>query len=167
MLTSCVKLSWILRFCSLFRHLVVLFLLHHLITNERTTNQAFVLRSPAFAGTQNPSCVYFYFFCPTDRPTFERGRAMGKETFYWDGLINREWGHYREISYWGLDCANNFFKTKGNKKILIHKEKSCFPFSATSHREIFDIFKKAVLDFCGVQSFAEANGLERAWTARL
>ena len=27
------------------------------------------------------SCVHF-FFCPTDRPTFTRGRAMGKETFY-------------------------------------------------------------------------------------
>ena len=23
---------------------------------------------------------------PTDRPTFTRGRAMGNETFYWDGL---------------------------------------------------------------------------------
>ena len=34
--TNCLKLSSILRFCSLF-HLVVLFLLHHLITNKRTT----------------------------------------------------------------------------------------------------------------------------------
>ena len=33
---NCLKLSSILRFCSLFRHLVVLFLLYHVITNERT-----------------------------------------------------------------------------------------------------------------------------------
>ena len=49
------------------------------------------------------------------------------------------------------DCINKFFLTEGNKKILIHKEKSRFPFSATAHRD-FEIFKKAVLDFCGVQS---------------
>jgi len=52
----------------------------------------------------------------------------------------------------------SFFLTEGNKKILIHKEKSHFPFSATAHRD-FEIFKKAVLDFCGVQSLAEAKGL--------
>ena len=28
-----------------------------------------------------------FFFCPTDRPTFTRGRAMGNETIYWDGLM--------------------------------------------------------------------------------
>jgi len=38
----------------------------------------------------------------------------------------------------------NFFLTEGiNKKILIHKEKFRFPFSATAHRD-FEIFKKAV-----------------------
>ena len=32
-------------------------------------------------------CVHsFFFFCPTDRPTFTRGRAKGNETFYWEGL---------------------------------------------------------------------------------
>ena len=31
--------------------------------------------------------VHSFFFCLTDRPTFTRGRAMGNETFYWDGLI--------------------------------------------------------------------------------
>lgn len=55
----------------------------------------------------------------------------------------------------------SFFLTEGNKKILIHKEKSRFPFSATAHRD-FEIFKKAVLDFCGVQSLAEAKGLGRS-----
>ena len=30
---------------------------------------------------------FFFFFCPTDRPTFTRGRAMGNVTFYWDGLV--------------------------------------------------------------------------------
>ena len=29
--------------------------------------------------------VFIPFFCPTDQPTFTRGRAMGNETFYWDG----------------------------------------------------------------------------------
>ena len=55
----------------------------------------------------------------------------------------------------------SFFLTEGNKKILIHKEKSRFPFSATAHRD-FEIFKKAVLGFCGVQSLAEAKGLGRS-----
>ena len=55
----------------------------------------------------------------------------------------------------------SFFLTEGNKKILIHKEKSRFPFSATAHRD-FEIFKKAVLDFCDVQSLAEAKGLGRS-----
>ena len=31
-------------------------------------NQALVLSSPAYTGTQNPSCVHSFFFCPTDRP---------------------------------------------------------------------------------------------------
>ena len=65
--------------------------------------------------------------------------------------------HQRDIR----DDQNEFFLTKGNKKILIHKEKSCFPFSATAHRD-FEIFKKAVLGFCGVQSLAEAKGLGRS-----
>ena len=34
------------------------------------------------------SCVhFFFFFCPTDRPTITRGRTMGNATFYGDGLI--------------------------------------------------------------------------------
>ena len=35
-------------------------------------------------------CSFFFFFsfCPTDRPTFTKGRAMGNETFYWDGIMN-------------------------------------------------------------------------------
>ena len=55
----------------------------------------------------------------------------------------------------------SFFLTEGNTKILIHKEKSRFPFSATAHR-VFELFKKAVLDFFGVQSLAEAKGLGRS-----
>ena len=35
----------------------------------------------------------------------------------------------------------SFFLTEGNKKILIHKEQSRFPFSATAHRDV-EIFKK-------------------------
>ena len=37
------------------------------------------------------SCVhFFFFFCPPDRPTFKRGRAMGNETFYGDGLSQKK-----------------------------------------------------------------------------
>ena len=33
-------------------------------------------------------CHYpFFFYCPTDRPTFKGERAMGNETLYWDDLI--------------------------------------------------------------------------------
>ena len=49
-------------------------------------NQAFVLSSLPFTGTQNSSCVHSLFFCPTGQPTFTRRRAMGNKTFYWDGL---------------------------------------------------------------------------------
>ena len=41
------------------------------------------------------------------------------------------------------------FLTEGNKKILIHKEKSHFPFSATAHRD-FEILKKAVFLFLNI-----------------
>ena len=70
-------------------------------------NQAFVLSSPTFTGTQTSSCVHpFFFVRPTNPPTFTRGRAMGNETFYWDGLI----GHSGEWSWstsWLLIVCNN------------------------------------------------------------
>ena len=34
--------------------------------------------------------VFFFFFCPIDRPTITRDGAMGDETFYWDGLAGTE-----------------------------------------------------------------------------
>ena len=34
--------------------------------------------------------ILFGFFCPTDRPTITRNRAMGNETFYWDGLMKKQ-----------------------------------------------------------------------------
>ena len=78
---NCLKLSSILRFCSLFRHLIVLliYIFYHLIISCRL-NVRFNMQS----------CVhsFFFFFCPTDRPTFTRGRAMGNETFYGDGLTS-------------------------------------------------------------------------------
>ena len=30
--------------------------------------------------------IIIIFFCPTDQPTFMRGRVIGNETFYEDGL---------------------------------------------------------------------------------
>ena len=59
------------------------------------------------------------------------------------------------------DCVNKFFLTEGSKNILIHTEKSPFPFSNSAHRD-FEIFKKAVLYFCGEQPLAEVKGLGRS-----
>ena len=55
-----------------------------------------------------------------------------------------------------------FFKKepKVTKKVLIHKEKSRFQFFARAHRD-FEIFKNVVLDFCDVQSLAEAKRLRK------
>ena len=49
---------------------------------------------------------------------------------------------------------------------MIHKEKSGFPSSVTAHRD-FEIFQKTVLDFCDVQSLAEAKGLGRSMDCSL
>ena len=47
-----------------------------------------VKRGGGLPWNQTPSSVHslFFFFCPTDRPTIARHRAMGNETFYWDSL---------------------------------------------------------------------------------
>ena len=45
----------------------------------------------------------------------------------------------------------SFFLTKGNKKILIHKEKSRFLFSATAHRD-FEIFNMINQGLARIQS---------------
>ena len=47
--------------------------------------------------------------------------------------------------------------------MLIHKEKSRFPFSATAHRD-FEIFKKAVLEFCGL--IISSSGTEEQFCIR-
>ena len=84
--TNCLKLSSILRFCSLFRHLIVLLILYifyHLIISCRLN-----------VGFNMQSCVlsfFLFFFCLTDRPTFTRGRAMGNKTFYGDGLTGQKY----------------------------------------------------------------------------
>ena len=54
----------------------------------------------------------------------------------------------------------SFFVTEANKKVLIHKKTSRFPLSCTAHSD-FEIFKKAVFEFCGVQSLAEVKGVGR------
>ena len=63
--------------------------------------------------------------------------------------------------YFDHNGGSTSFLTEGNQKILIHKKKSRFPFFATAHRK-FEIFNTTVLDFCGVQSLAEAKGLGRS-----
>ena len=52
----------------------------------------------------------------------------------------------------------SFYLNEGGKKVLIHKEKSRFPFSATAYRDL-EVLKKTVLDFCGVKAIAEVKGL--------
>ena len=52
----------------------------------------------------------------------------------------------------------SFYLSEGGKKVLIHKEKSRFPFSPTAYRDL-EVLKKTVLDFCGVQAIAEVKGL--------
>ena len=71
-------------------------------------------------------------------------------------MQHRQQGQQACLVLQNVTVLISFFFTEGNKKILIHKEKSRFPFSATAHRD-FEIFKKAVLDFCGVQSLAGAK----------
>ena len=82
--TNCLKLS-ILRFCCLFRHLIVLliYIFYHLTVSCRLK----ICKSrPAFTGTQTPLCVHSFFFMP-DRPTdLHERESDGNETFYWDGL---------------------------------------------------------------------------------
>ena len=80
--TNCLKLSSTLHFCSLFRHLVVLFLLE---LKDHITKVSYLAARPSLA-LRTLHVFFLFFFCPTDRPTFMRGRAMGNETFYWDGL---------------------------------------------------------------------------------
>ena len=63
---NCLKLSSILRFCSLFRHLIVLliYIFYHLIISCRL-NVRFNMQS----------CVHSFFFArPTDSPSREGGR---------------------------------------------------------------------------------------------
>ena len=57
----------------------------------------------------------------------------------------------------------SFFISDSNKKSLIHKEKARFPISTTEHKD-FETFKKAVLDFCGIRSLAEAKGVGNTLT---
>ena len=74
--TNCLKLSSILRFCSVFRHLIVLliYVFYHLIIS-RTLNVRFNMQS----------CVHSFFFCPTDRPTHLHERG-GWETKHFTGM---------------------------------------------------------------------------------
>ena len=65
--TNCLKLPWILRFCSLLDIWESCFCYLIWLRTKGPRNQAFVLSSPAFAGSHNPSWVYFYFL--PDRPT--------------------------------------------------------------------------------------------------
>ena len=67
-------------FCSLFRHLVGKSCSCYTIWLwTKGPRNPFVLSSPAFTGTQNPSCVHSFFFAwPTDPPSREGGRWKTK-----------------------------------------------------------------------------------------
>jgi len=44
----------------------------------------FLLSIQAFLGLRLPQSILF--FLPDDQPTFNGGKEMGNETFYWDSL---------------------------------------------------------------------------------
>ena len=80
--TNCLKLSSILRFCSLFRHLIVLliYIFYHLIISCRL-NVIFNMQS----------CVHsFFFFFFTDRPTHLHEReGNGKRNILWGSGLTK------------------------------------------------------------------------------
>ena len=95
---NCLKLSSILRFCSLFRHLIVLliYIFYHLIISCRL-NVRFNMQS----------CVhsfFFFFFGPIDRPTFTRGGRW--ETKHSMGMA--------QVSVWNLNIHNR----QSNKEVF-------------------------------------------------
>ena len=53
---------------------------------DRVTKLSHLAARPSLAPRPLLVFIPFFFFCPTDQPTFSRGRAMGNETFYGDGL---------------------------------------------------------------------------------
>ena len=50
-----------------------------------------------------------FFFCPTDRPTFTRGRSMGNETFYWDQWPKRTFTQRADIMRQVLKKKNSLY----------------------------------------------------------
>ena len=77
--TNCLKLSSRLRFCSLFRFGSPV----PVIPSDYERKDHVIKLSYWHS---EPFMCSFLFFCPTDRPNFTRGNAMGNETFYCDGL---------------------------------------------------------------------------------
>ena len=54
---------------------------------DYVTKLSYLTARPSLADwLPEPFMFSFLFFCPTGRPTFTRGRAIGNETFDWDGL---------------------------------------------------------------------------------
>ena len=82
--TNCLKLSWILHFCSLFRHLVVLFLLYDLVPSDyerkdHVTKLSYLAAQPLLALRTLHVFIFFLPDRPTDPPSRERGRWETKQ----------------------------------------------------------------------------------------
>ena len=93
------------------------------------------------------SCVHSFFFCPTDRPTFTRGRAMGNETFYGDGLINihmRRWlpqPSRFQVGSWEHKCCRHVGKQEGRRYSRLLGWKVIWQvFSTTPHSSLLSGF---------------------------
>ena len=69
-------------------------------------------------------CSFFFFFWPTDRPTFTRGRAMGNGTFYGDGLsrncLSVGCNSISEFHIIGLN-HEILYQTKCTRKLNLYK----------------------------------------------
>ena len=97
--TNCLKLSSILRFCSLFRHLILLliYIFYHLIISCRL-NVRFNMQS----------CAHSFFFLP-DRPTHLHEReGDGKRNILWG------WPDRWLIFLWQKLSVCSIFLRKGN-----------------------------------------------------
>ena len=67
--------------------------------------------------------IYLFIFYLTDRPNLSRWRAMGNETFYWDGLTVLPWQYMMNQHY--IFCK---IDANSNKLFVLLEPHSSFRF---------------------------------------